>query len=69
MILRGGSRDDLAFATGFVHAQERFFQMDLMRRRAGGGGARRSFCSAEFAHTVARLPTLCWHGMEGLAAA
>ncbi|MDQ7007851.1 MAG: penicillin acylase family protein [Acidobacteriota bacterium] len=36
VILRGGSRDDLAFATGFVHAQERFFQMDLMRRRAAG---------------------------------
>jgi penicillin amidase len=30
------SRADLARATGFVHAQERFFQMDLLRRRAGG---------------------------------
>ncbi|MFC7001958.1 penicillin acylase family protein [Pseudobowmanella zhangzhouensis] len=28
------SRDDLAFATGYVHGQERFFQMDLMRRNA-----------------------------------
>jgi penicillin amidase len=30
------SRDDLARAIGFVHAQERFFQMDLMRRGAAG---------------------------------
>lgn len=30
------SRRDLAYATGFVHAQERFFQMDLSRRNAAG---------------------------------
>jgi penicillin amidase len=30
------SRSDLAFATGFVHAQDRFFEMDLERRLAGG---------------------------------
>lgn len=30
------SRTDAARATGFVHAQERFFQMDLMRRLAAG---------------------------------
>jgi penicillin amidase len=34
--IRGGSRLDVARATGFLHAQERFFQMDLLRRRAGG---------------------------------
>ena len=34
--LRGGDRGDLAFATGFVHAQERFFQMDLLRRAGAG---------------------------------
>jgi len=34
--IRGLSRDDVARATGFVHAQERFFQMDLARRRAAG---------------------------------
>ena len=27
---------DVARATGFLHAQERFFQMDLSRRRAAG---------------------------------
>lgn len=30
------SRPDLAFATGFAHAQDRYFQMDLIRRRAAG---------------------------------
>ena len=34
--LEGASRLDLARATGFLHAQERFFQMDLLRRRAAG---------------------------------
>jgi penicillin amidase len=34
--LRGGSRLDLARATGYVHGQDRFFQMDLARRRAAG---------------------------------
>lgn len=34
--LRGASRIDLARALGFVHGQDRFFQMDLSRRRAAG---------------------------------
>ena len=34
--VRGASREDVARATGFLHAQDRFFQMDLMRRRAAG---------------------------------
>src|SRR6266545_8348022 len=34
--LRGANRLDVARATGFIHAQERFFQMDLLRRRAAG---------------------------------
>src|SRR4029077_2290425 len=34
--IQGGSRRDVAYATGFVHAQDRFFQMDLMRRQAAG---------------------------------
>jgi penicillin amidase len=32
----GHSRNDLAFATGFAHAQDRFFQMDLARRMSSG---------------------------------
>jgi penicillin amidase len=35
-VVRGRSRGDVARATGFLHAQERFFQMDLLRRRAAG---------------------------------
>jgi penicillin amidase len=30
------NRRDLAYALGFIHAQERFFEMDLMRRIAAG---------------------------------
>jgi penicillin G amidase len=34
--VRGENRKDIAYATGFVHAQDRFFQMDILRRRAAG---------------------------------
>ena len=34
--LTGQSRDDIDFALGYVHAQERFFGMDLMRRVSAG---------------------------------
>ncbi len=34
--LRASNRVDLARAMGFVHAQERFFQMDLLRRSGAG---------------------------------
>ncbi|HEU4653807.1 MAG TPA: penicillin acylase family protein [Steroidobacteraceae bacterium] len=34
--IRAKTRADLAFATGVAHAQDRFFQMDLMRRAAAG---------------------------------
>ncbi len=34
--IRAQSRVDLARAAGFVHAQERFFQMDLQRRQPAG---------------------------------
>jgi penicillin amidase len=30
------NRTDLAFATGFAHGQDRFFQMDMIRRQAAG---------------------------------
>jgi penicillin amidase len=35
-LVRGRSRLDVARATGFLHAQERYFQMDLLRRSAAG---------------------------------
>jgi penicillin amidase len=34
--LSGLDRSDLAYATGFLHAQDRFFQMDLLRRSGAG---------------------------------
>src|SRR5262249_56796728 len=34
--IEAADRVDLAYATGFVHGQDRFFQMDLARRLAAG---------------------------------
>jgi len=34
--IRAASRNDALYALGFVHAQERYFEMDLMRRLAAG---------------------------------
>src|SRR3954447_23092228 len=34
--VRAQSSDDLFFAQGYVHAQDRFFQMDTARRRMEG---------------------------------
>src|ERR1700751_1897370 len=34
--IEGSDRLDLAYATGFAHGQDRFFQMDLSRRLAAG---------------------------------
>src|SRR5688572_28557231 len=34
--VRGATRGDVSRALGFLHAQDRFFQMDLARRRAAG---------------------------------
>ncbi|MFP5391208.1 MAG: penicillin acylase family protein, partial [Gammaproteobacteria bacterium] len=35
-MISGRDRNDIAYATGYLHAQERFFQMDLMRRSGAG---------------------------------
>jgi penicillin amidase len=34
--ITGKDRTDISYALGYVHAQERFFEMDLMRRMAAG---------------------------------
>ena len=34
--ISGSSRIDVARATGWIHAQDRFFQMDTLRRRGSG---------------------------------
>lgn len=36
LTVAGAKRTDVAFGLGFAHAQDRFFQMDLMRRAAAG---------------------------------
>ncbi|WP_220756801.1 penicillin acylase family protein [Shewanella colwelliana] len=35
-VIRGKNRQDVAFALGFAHGQDRFFQMDLLRRNSAG---------------------------------
>ena len=35
-VITASNRADLAFATGFAHGQDRFFQMDMIRRQAAG---------------------------------
>jgi penicillin amidase len=35
-VIRGESRIDVARATGYAHAQDRLFQMDLLRRTGAG---------------------------------
>ena len=35
-VIRGATREDVARATGYVHAQDRWFQMDLLRRTGAG---------------------------------
>lgn len=34
--IKAANRNDLAFALGWIHAQERFFQMDMLRRNSAG---------------------------------
>ncbi|MEO5624805.1 MAG: penicillin acylase family protein, partial [Dokdonella sp.] len=34
--VHAANRNDLGWALGYVHAQERYFEMDLLRRRAAG---------------------------------
>ena len=36
VIVTAANRQDVSWALGYVHAQERFFEMDLLRRRAAG---------------------------------
>ncbi len=35
-LISGKNRSDIAFATGYIHAQDRFFQMDMSRRVGAG---------------------------------
>ncbi|MDO5505118.1 MAG: penicillin acylase family protein [Pseudoxanthomonas suwonensis] len=69
--IRAGSATDAARAIGFVHAQERYFEMDLMRRSAAGELAA-LFGSAALAHDRAqRVHRMRWRAgrvLQGLPA-
>jgi penicillin amidase len=67
--LSGSSRIDLARALGFVHAQDRFFQMDLLRRRAAGELSELFGAAALVADRPTRLHRLRWRAGRVLAAA
>jgi penicillin G amidase len=60
--IRASTRRDLAFATGFAHAQDRFFQMDLLRRAAAGELSQ--LLGAGLVETDKRLRI---HGFRGVA--
>ena len=64
---RPRTRADLAYATGFAHAQDRFFQMDLSRRLAAGeltelfgAVAARTGCEERACSTFAASRGGCW---------
>ena len=59
----GSTRADVARATGFLHAQDRFFQMDLLRRRGAGELSELFGAAAVDLDKSARL-----HGFRRLAA-
>jgi len=58
--LKGRSRADLAWALGYLHAQERFFQMDLQRRSAAGELSELVGSAALPADKAARLHRFRW---------
>lgn len=60
--IRGQTRADVARALGFLHGQERFFQMDLMRRKAAGELAELFGRGALGIDRATRI-----HGFRGLA--
>lgn len=61
-VVRGATRLDVARALGYVHAQDRFFQMDLQRRRPAGELAELMGKAAVPLDTAARV-----HGFRDLA--
>ena len=64
--LRASNRHDLTWAFGYVHAQERFFEMDLLRRRAAGELAEMFGALALPADRVARAHRMRARAIEAL---
>jgi penicillin G amidase len=60
--IRGGNRADVARALGWLHAQERFFQMDVLRRVAAG-----ELAEAFGKRAVPRDRAARMHGFRALA--
>ena len=60
--IAGRTRADVARALGFLHAQDRFFQMDLLRRRSAGELSELFGSAAVNADRDARL-----HGFRGIS--
>ncbi len=58
--IKARNRQDAARGLGFVHAQERFFQMDLLRRRAAGELSALVGAAALEADKAVRLHRLRW---------
>jgi len=65
--IRGSTRLDVARALGFLHAQDRFCQMDLLRRRAAGELAELFGPSALAADRASRVHSFRRRAREGLA--
>lgn len=67
----GQGRDDVARGLGFVHAQERFFQMDLLRRAAAGelaelfGNTALELDKQVRVHGLRRVAQAAWDTLEG----
>ena len=66
--LRAQNRRDLTWTLGYVHAQERFFEMDLLRRRAAGELAEMFGAAAVPADRAARAHRMRARALEGMAA-
>lgn len=67
--ITGTDRGDLAYATGFLHAQDRFFQMDLLRRSSAGELAELFGPAALDVDRTRRLYRLRRHAEASFAAA
>lgn len=69
--VRGASRLDVARATGFAHAQDRYFQMDLYRRAAAGelaalfGAAAADYDAATRLHALRPVAQAAAASMQG----
>jgi penicillin amidase len=67
-VIRAANRADAARALGFLHAQDRFFQMDLLRRRPAGELAELFGKRAVEADKAMRIHRLRAHAREVCAA-